>query len=90
MVNGFVKYEKNPVLGGKELGTCFDAYVWQDNGKLRMDFSWRKESATAVSFSDDGINWSEPIITLYPNKDSGWENRINRNCVIKIDEIYKM
>lgn len=90
MVNSFLKYEKNPVLGGKELGTCFDAYVWRDNGKLRMDFSWRKESATAVSFSDDGINWSEPIITLYPNKDSGWENRINRNCVIKIDEIYKM
>ena len=90
MMNNFVKYENNPVLGGTELGTCFDVYVWRDNGKFRMDFSWRREASAAVCFSDDGINWSEPIITLYPDKTTGWEDRINRTCVIKVDGIYKM
>ena len=89
MIN-FEKYINNPVLGNEELGTCFDVYVWKDNGKYRMDFSWRREQSAAVSFSDDGINWSEPIITLAPNLDSGWEDRINRTCVIKVNGVYKM
>jgi len=32
---GWVKYEKNPVLGGA-LGTCFDVSVLRDGGKYRM------------------------------------------------------
>ena len=89
-MQNFIKYENNPVLGSEELGTCFDVYVWRDNGKFRMDFSWRKHNSAAVSFSNDGITWSEPIITLSPNYDSGWEDRINRTCVIKINGVYKM
>ena len=55
-----------------------------------MDFSWRPKKACAVTFSDDGINWSEPEITLEQCEESGWEDRINRNCVIKVDGVYKM
>ena len=55
-----------------------------------MDFSWRHKKSLAVSFSDNGINWSEPVITLKYNEESGWEDDINRNCVLKIDGIYKM
>ena len=86
----FLKYENNPVLGSKELGTCFDVYVTRDNGKYRMDFSWRPKKAVAVSFSEDGIKWSDPIITLDHDPLSGWEDRVNRNCVLKIDGKYKM
>lgn len=41
MSGKFVKYENNPVLGSKELGTCFDVYVTREDGRYRMDFSWR-------------------------------------------------
>ena len=90
MDNKFVKYENNPVLGSKELGTCFDVYVTRENGRYRMDFSWRYKKALAVTFSDDGINWEEPQITLQNNLESGWEDDINRNCVLKIGDKYKM
>ena len=86
----FKKYENNPVYGNKVLGTCFDVYVTRENGKYRMDFSWRAKDALAVAFSDDGINWSEPIITLPADKNSGWEDMVNRNCVLKIGDKYKM
>ena len=55
-----------------------------------MDFSWRAKRALAVAFSDDGINWSEPSITLGADKTSGWEDRVNSNCVLKIGDRYKM
>ena len=86
----FNKYEKNPILGSKELGTCFDVYVTKENDKYRMDFSWRKYNSCAVTFSDDGINWCEPKITLPNRPESGFEERVNRNCVLKIDGKYKM
>ena len=78
----FEKYGDAPVLGNSETGTFFDAYVWRDNGRLRMDFSWRSKKALAVTFSDDGIHWDEPIITLEYDRSTG-ENNLNRNCVIK-------
>ena len=86
----FQKYEQNPIFGGGDLGTCFDVYVSRDNGRYRMDFSWRPKLALAVTFSDDGIHWEEPIITLEPRPESGWEDKLNRNCVIKGDGKYKM
>ena len=86
----FIKYEKNPVLGSREMGTCFDVYVTRENGRYRMDFSWRAKKALAVTFSDDGISWEEPQITLETNPESGWEDNINRNCVLKIGDKYKM
>lgn len=86
----FVKYENNPVLGSSELGTCFDVYVTRVDGRYRMDFSWRPKKALAVTFSDDGINWETPQITLAFNEESGWEDDVNRNCVLNIGGKYKM
>ena len=77
----FTKYGDGPVFGSKETGTMFDAYVWKDHGRLRMDVSWRPKMALAVTFSDDGIHWDEPQITLECDPTTG-ENNLNRNCVI--------
>lgn len=88
--NQFVKYENNPILGGGEMGTCFDVYVTRENGRFRMDFSWRPRKSLAVTFSDDGICWEKPQITLAFDETTGWEDDINRNCVLKVDGKYKM
>ena len=90
MKNGFEKYGNNPVLGDSEIGTCFDVYVTRENGRYRMDFSWRPKRALAVTFSDDGLNWETPRITLERDVESGWEDNVNRNCVLKVDQKYKM
>lgn len=79
----FDKYKNNPVFGNIETGTMFDAYVWKQNGRFRMDVSWRPRKALAVTFSDNGINWDDPIITLECDPNSPWEDDINRNCVIE-------
>ena len=71
-----------PVFGGESTGTVFDAYVWEQNGRLRMDFSWRPRKALGVTFSDDGIHWEEPVVTLDLSEANAWENNLNRNCVI--------
>ncbi len=86
----FTKYEGNPILGSKELGTCFDVLVQKINGRYRMDFSWRKYSSLAVTFSDDGIHWEYPQFTLKFDESTGWEDGINRNCVVYHEGIYKM
>ena len=86
----FIKYPSTPVFGNVETGTVFDAYVWIDNGRYRMDFSWRPKKSCGVTFSDDGINWEEAKITLTNDLDSGWEDDVNRNCVLKVDGVYKM
>ncbi len=89
-MKNFTKYDKNPVFGNEKTGTVFDVYITRDENRYRMDFSWRSKKACAVSFSDDGIHWSEPQITLNYDESTGWEDEINRNCVLKIDGIYKM
>ena len=66
-MESFVKHAGGPVFGEESTGTVFDGYVWTDNGRYRMDFSWREKKALAVTFSDDGIHWSEPVITLEKN-----------------------
>lgn len=86
----FEKYGNKPVFGDESMVAAFDAYTWIDGGRYRMDFSYRGEKACAVTFSDDGINWSEPQITMAPNYESGWEDRISRDCVIKVGGKYKM
>lgn len=90
MHNRFIKHADNPIFGGGDLGTCFDVYVWRDKGRYRMDFSWRTTQSLAVTFSDDGVHWEDPVITLSPNFDSGWEDKLNRNCVICAGGKYKM
>lgn len=78
----FEKYP-TPVFGSDATGTTFDAYVRkQQDGRFRMDFSWRPKMALAVTFSDDGIHWEEPVITLDLSDANAWENNLNRNCVI--------
>ena len=80
----FEKYDGNPVFGNIGTGTMFDAYVWKPDGKtLRMDVSWRPKGALAVTFSEDGIHWSEPQITLDLADACDWENNLNRNCVLR-------
>ena len=71
-----------PVFGDEATGTVFDAYVWEQSGRLRMDFSWRPRKALGVTFSDDGIHWEEPVVTLDLSEANAWENNLNRNCVI--------
>ena len=89
-MENFKKYEKNPVFGGGEIGTVFDVYVTREDNLYRMDFSWRSKKACAVAFSQDGIHWSKPEITLANDLSTGWEDDLNRNCVLKVDGIYKM
>jgi len=86
---GWLKYEKNPVLGG-DLGTCFDISVFKDADSYRMWFSWRPKRSIALTESKDGINWSKPSIALGPNKTTNWESDINRPIVIKIGDLYQM
>lgn len=83
MTTGSFKKYPVPVFGNESTGTMFDAFVRkQPDGKLRMDVSWRPRDSFAVTFSDDGLRWSEPVITLGPNPASGWEQIVNRNCVL--------
>lgn len=87
----FYKHIDNPIYGTPETGTLFDVYLTKQTGnRFRMDFSWITNDTTAVSFSDDGVHWSPPQSTLTPDPTSGWEERINRNCVLKIGDVYKM
>lgn len=89
-MNVFEKFSENPVFGSDEIGTMFDAYVWRDGDRYRMDISWRDRRSCAVAFSNDGIAWSDPVITLQNDPASGWEDHVNRNCVLKIGDVYKM
>lgn len=86
---GWEKYPGNPVLGGR-LGTCFDIAVLKEDGRFRMWFSWRPKESIALAESNDGIHWSDPVIVLAPNPDSGWEDGINRPTVLKRDGVYHM
>jgi predicted GH43/DUF377 family glycosyl hydrolase len=85
---GWVKYDHNPVLGGK-LGTCFDVAVLRDGDKYRMWFSWRPKKSIALTESDDGLRWSDPQIVLGPRA-SGWEDDINRPAVLKRPDAYHL
>ncbi|MDR1960469.1 MAG: isochorismatase family protein [Planctomycetaceae bacterium] len=87
---GWVKYENNPVLGGANLGTCFDVSLIQEDGLFKMWFSWRPKKSIAYTESKDGINWSEPKIVLAPNPDTDWENDLNRPGILKRDGIYHL
>jgi predicted GH43/DUF377 family glycosyl hydrolase len=53
----WVKYEGNPVLGGGELGTCFDVAVLVEGDKHRMWFSWRPRRGIGYAESEDGLHW---------------------------------
>ena len=90
MSTQFVKYENNPVMGSSELGTCFDVYVTRENGRYRMDFSWRPKRSLAVTFSDDGIHWekygTDPVFAADP-KNIYEQNRVGGCQVIKTPDM---
>lgn len=87
---GWLKSDKSPVMGGK-YGTCFDISVLKEGETYRMWLSWRPKKSVALVESKDGIHWSEPpMIVLSPNKASGWEDDINRPCVLKKGDTYHM
>ncbi len=86
---GWVKYAKNPVLGGV-LGTCFDVSVLRQDGRYRMWFSWRPQRSIALVESADGLTWGEPRIVLGPNRASGWEEEVNRPVVLRHGGVYRM
>jgi predicted GH43/DUF377 family glycosyl hydrolase len=89
--HGWVKYEGNPVFGGPETGTMFDAQVTtHGKAKFNMYVSWRPKKAIALTHSDDGINWSEPVVVLRNDETSGWEDDINRTCTIFWNGQYHM
>lgn len=84
------KYAGNPVLGGPEMGTCFDVFVMRQGGDYQMYFSWRPKKSIAVCRSADGVHWDEPEILLAPRPESGWEDDVNRNCVLYQDGRWHM
>jgi predicted GH43/DUF377 family glycosyl hydrolase len=85
----WTKSSHNPVLGG-ELGTCFEPTLMQHARGFTMWFSWRPKKSIAVVESADGVHWSDPVILLEPNLESGWEDNVNRQIVVKRDESYHM
>jgi len=85
---GWLKYEKNPVLGG-QYGTCFDIAVLREGDVYRMWVSWRPKKSIALVESNDGLSWSAPEIVLPPAK-TGWEDDINRPGVLKRADGYHM
>ena len=89
-MKNFEKSIHNPLFGNEELGTAFDVYLTKLESGYRMDFSWRKEAACAVTFSPDGLHWEYPQITLGADESTGWEDRLNRNCVLFHEGKYKM
>ena len=86
------KYEKNPVLGGGDLGTIFDISVLKTDKGYTMFSSWRPERGIAVHYSKDGYEWTLPKLVFKPQSDdkSNWEYRINRPGVIFKDGYYHM
>ena len=86
---GWIKYAKNPVLGG-DLGTCFDISVLKEGDTYRMWFSWRPKKSIALVESKDGIESSKPLIVIAPNDKTDWENDLNRPVVIKNGDLYQM
>ena len=89
--NGWVKHPANPVMGSPELGTCFDLNVvpW-GAAKYNNYFSWRPQNCIALSRSEDGVRWSEPVRCLEPDLASGWEDKVNRASVWFKDGTYHM
>ena len=86
---GWVKYQSNPVLGGK-LGTCFDICVLRIGKVYHMWFSWRPKQSIALVTSIDGIHWSKPTIALGPDRATGWQYDLNRPVVIYHHGLYRM
>ena len=86
------KCERNPVLGGPRLGTCFDVNVVTNGpAPYTMYFSWRPKKAIALVRSADAMKWTqEPEICLSADPTSGWEDDLNRSCTVFKDGVWHM
>ena len=86
------KCERNPVLGGPRLGTCFDVNVVTNGpAPYTMYFSWRPKKAIALVRSADAMKWTqEPEICLKADPSSGWEDDLNRSCTVFKDGVWHM
>ena len=76
--DGWIKYG-SPILGG-EAGTFYDPFVRRIDNLYIMMVSHRNTKSIVRCDSNDGIHWSNPVSVLKPNKESGWEDRVNRAC----------
>lgn len=89
--NGWFKKGNGPVLGNSELGSCFDVNVIPSvSAKYNMYFSWRPKKSIALSRSEDGVNWTNPMIVLEYDESSGWEDDIGRSCTLFHNGVYHM
>ena len=88
----WVKCDRNPILGGVRLGTCFDVNVVTNGpAPYTMYFSWRPKKAIALVRSTDGFAWTQdPEICLEADPSSGWENDLNRSCTVRKDGVWHM
>lgn len=87
---GWVKYEINPVLGGR-LGAIYDACVLKNkDGTFQLYFSWYDRNSIAVTESKDGVNWSSPLICITAEGYGINRDHFNKPCVIKKDGTYHL
>ena len=86
----WTKHAGGPVLGGPDMGTCFDVFALTEEEEYRLYFSWRPRKSLAVVMGTDGIHWSDTHIILAPKLETGWEDDLNRNAVVKRDGLYHM
>ena len=86
------KLAGGPVLGNARLGTCFDVNVVTNGpAPYTMYFSWRSKKSIAFVRSNDALTWTQnPEICLRENPESGWEDIVNRSCVVKKDGVWHM
>ena len=90
LINLYIENENNPVLGDETTGSLFDPWILTNEmGGYQMYISSRKTSSIVLSYSSDGIIWSKDFITcLESDNSTGWEDIINRACVIKMPDKY--
>jgi predicted GH43/DUF377 family glycosyl hydrolase len=86
---GWVKYEHNPVITAKD-GIMFDIYVLHDEGKYRMWVGWRPKKCIALFESKDGFHFTKTPQVVFGPAPTGWEDDINRPCVVKRKDEYHM
>ena len=87
---GWTKHPANPVLGG-DYGTCFDIAMLEEEGVIKLYFSWRDQKSIALTESTDGVHWTKPVFCIMPRPTaSGWEDELNRPTVVKCGSIYHM
>lgn len=67
----YLKYKNNPVVSFSSINAQVeDAYVWCENGKFHMimrDMGVINERSGLYLNSEDGMNWSQPMLGYHPS-----------------------